>query len=189
MTPALMLLNGAPGSGKSTLAALLAASTPGALCLDIDLLKHSLGGWEADLHASGLQARRLAIALIRQHLADGHDVILGQYLARTPFLEELAQLAADSGARLIEVVLLVDEATLSERLSARRRRPDRPEQRANDRHVAPEDAGELIASIEQVLGRRPDARRLDARRDRADLVEELRALLRAEAAPGASTAR
>ncbi|HEX7350314.1 AAA family ATPase [Brachybacterium sp.] len=187
--PALMLLNGAPGSGKSTLAALLAARTPGALSLDIDALKHSLGGWELDLHASGLQARRLAVALITQHLADGHDVILGQYLARTPFLEELEQLAADCGARFVEVALIVEGATLSERLSARRRCPDRPEQRANDRHVAPEDAGELVASIEEVLRRRPHARRLDARRERTDLVEELHALLRAGNAPTSSTKR
>lgn len=181
--PTLMLLNGAPGSGKSTLAAALAARTPRALALDIDGLKHSLGGWEDDLRASGLQARRLAVALIRQHLGDGHDVILGQYLARTSFLEELEQLAAECGARFIEVALILDEATLAERLSARRRRPDRPEQRANDRHVSPEEAGELIASIEQVLRRRPDARRLEARTERTRLVEELYKVLRGEAEP------
>ena len=43
--PTLLLLNGAPGSGKSTLAALLTAERPGALALDIDAIKHSLGRW------------------------------------------------------------------------------------------------------------------------------------------------
>lgn len=186
--PTLMLLNGAPGSGKSTLAAALAARTPYALALDIDTVKHSLGGWEDDLQASGLQARRLAVALIRQHLGDGHDVVLGQYLARPPFLEELEQLAAQCGARFVEVALILEADTLAERLRARRRRPDRPEQSANDRHVGPEEASELVASIERVLRRRPQARRLDACREQALLIEELRVMLREEE-PSASTSR
>src|SRR5699024_11891186 len=57
-----------PGSGKSTLAARLAEERPLALALDIDVLKHSLGGWDEDLTRSGLQARRLAAAMIGQHL-------------------------------------------------------------------------------------------------------------------------
>jgi len=177
LSPRLVLLNGAPGSGKSTLAALLAAQTPLALALDIDTLKHSLGEWDQDLSASGLQARRLAVSLIRQHLADGHDVVLGQYLARTPFLEELEQLAADCGARFIEVALILDEATLAQRLSSRREHPDRPEQARNDRFVGPDDAAELVRSIDEVLKHRPSARRVDASRTRSHIVEELGELL------------
>src|SRR5690606_10188039 len=60
--PVLLLRNGAPGAGKSTPATRLAARRPLALALDIDQLKHSPGGWEADLQSSGLQARRLALA-------------------------------------------------------------------------------------------------------------------------------
>ena len=176
--PALVLLNGAPGSGKSTLAALLAAQRPMALALDIDTLKHALGGWVEDLQASGLQARRLAVALIRQHLADGYDVILGQYLARTAFLEELEQLAADCGARFVEVALILDEVTLAQRLGDRRERPDRPEQALNDRFVGPDDAGELVRSIQDVLQDRPNARLVEASRERAKIIEDLRELLR-----------
>ncbi|MGO1977462.1 AAA family ATPase [Brachybacterium tyrofermentans] len=176
--PALVLLNGAPGSGKSTLAALLAAQRPLALALDIDTLKHALGGWDEDLQASGLQARRLAVALIRQHLADGYDVILGQYLARTAFLEELEQLAADCGARFVEVALILDEVTLAQRLGDRRERPDRPEQALNDRFVGPDDAGELVRSIQDVLQDRPNARLVEASRERAKIIEVLRELLR-----------
>lgn len=178
-TPALVLLNGAPGSGKSTLAALLAAERPLALALDIDTLKHALGDWDRDLHASGMQARRLAVTLIRQQLADGHDVILGQYLARTAFLEELEQLAGDCGARFVEVALILDEVTLAQRLSRRRDHPDRPEQARNDRFVGPDDAGELVRSIQAVLQQRPTARLVAANRDPAMIIEELRELLRA----------
>lgn len=175
--PILLLLNGAPGSGKSTLAARAAARRPLALALDIDTLKHSLGDWDRDLHASGLQARRLAIALARQHLGDGHDVVIGQYLARTPFLVELEALAEQCGARFVEAALVLDAATLGERLRARRKAPDRPEQAANDRFVGPEDAAELVASVEELLARRPRARRLDASRALPDVLAELEALL------------
>lgn len=175
--PALLVLNGAPGSGKSTLAALLtvrlAAERPGALALDIDGIKHSLGGWEEDLTASGLQARRLAVAMAARHLRDGHDVVIGQYLARTDFLEELEQLADDCGARFVEVVLVLDEATLAGRLARRRDRPDRPEQAANDRHVGPSDAPDLVGSIEQLLSRRPGAHVLEASGSREELLERL----------------
>src|SRR5699024_2544254 len=144
----LTLLGGAPGSGKSTLAARLAEEHPLALALDIDVLKHCLGGWDEDLTRSGLQARRLAAAMIGQHLADGHDVLLGQYLARTPFIEQLAQLAADHGARFVEVVLILDEQTLAQRLQRRRESPDRPEQARNDRFVGPGPAGALVRSLD-----------------------------------------
>lgn len=175
--PILLLLNGAPGSGKSTLAARAAARRPLALALDIDTLKHSLGGWDRDLHGSGLQARRLALALARAHLADGHDVVIGQYLARTPFLVELEALAEQCGARFVETALVLDVTTLAERLIARRRAPDRPEQAANDRFVGPEDAEDLVASLEQLLARRPHARRLDASRPLQDVLAELESLL------------
>lgn len=172
--PTFLLLNGAPGSGKSTLAALLAAERPLALALNIDTIKHALGEWDQDLQESGLQARRLALAMIRQHLGDGHDVVVGQYLARTPFLEELELLVAECGARFVEVALVVDAHTLAERLCARRQTPDRAEQAANDRFVGPEDAAELAAAIEQVLAQRPQARRIDARGSREDVLRQVR---------------
>ena len=173
----LTLLGGAPGSGKSTLAARLAEEHPLALALDIDVLKHCLGGWDEDLTRSGLQARRLAAAMIGQHLADGHDVLLGQYLARTPFIEQLAQLAADRGARFVEVVLILDEQTLAQRLQRRRESPDRPEQARNDRFVSPDQAGELVDSIEDVLAERPAARRVDASGSVEETLSAVRPLL------------
>jgi len=42
----LLLLNGPAGIGKSTVARLLISGRPLALCLDIDMLRRSLGsGW------------------------------------------------------------------------------------------------------------------------------------------------
>jgi hypothetical protein len=85
----LILLNGAPGSGKSTLAELLAQDRPLMLPIDVDGIKHSLGSWSEDTWASGLHARRLTVALAREQLGAGHDVVVGQYLARTEFIEAL----------------------------------------------------------------------------------------------------
>ncbi|MGP9745182.1 AAA family ATPase [Brachybacterium sp. AOP29-B2-41] len=175
--PTLLLLNGAPGSGKSTLAALLTAERPGALALDIDAIKHSLGRWDEDLTASGLQARRLAVAMIRRYLADGHDVVLGQFLARTAFLEELEQLAADSAACFVEAALVLDETALAQRLAARRSAPDRPEQAANDPFVGPDDAADLVRALQDVLALRPGAHQIDARGSRGSALAALRALL------------
>ncbi|MFC7458556.1 AAA family ATPase [Brachybacterium sp. GCM10030267] len=176
-TPTLMLIGGAPGSGKSTLASTLAAERPLALALDIDTIKHSLGDWERDPTAAGLQARRLAVAMIDRHLTDGYDVVLGQYLARTAFLEELESLAAARGARFIEAVLVLDESTLARRLAGRRERPDRPEHTVNDRFVGPADAGDLVRSIDQVLALRPGAHRVDACGSPEETAAVLRRLL------------
>lgn len=181
--PVLLLLNGAPGSGKSTLAARLAARRPLALALDVDQLKHSLGGWEEDLQAAGLQARRLALALAGRHLADGHDVLIGQYLARPAFLEQLEQLAAGCGARFVEAALVADAATLAERLAARRAAPDRPEQAANDRHVGPADAVAHAEALAALLEDRPSAHRLDAARPRDELLAALGSILDAPESP------
>jgi adenylate kinase family enzyme len=59
-----ILINGAPGTGKSTIAHQLAQATPHDLALDLDLLKHSLGQWDADMTAAGYQARRLALGVV-----------------------------------------------------------------------------------------------------------------------------
>lgn len=171
--PVLLLLNGAPGAGKSTLAARLASRRPLALALDVDQLKHSLGAWEEDLQSSGLQARRLALALAGRHLEDGHDLLIGQYLARPAFLTQLEDLARECGARFVEAALVADEATLAARLAARRAAPDRPEQAGNDRHVGPGDAAEHAAALEALLAGRPHVHRLDA----ALPLEELAGML------------
>jgi len=181
--PVLLLLNGAPGSGKSTLVTLLAQRRPLALALDVDQLKHALGGWADDLQASGVQARRLALAAARQHLADGHDVLIGQYLARPAFLEQLEDLAAECGARFVEAALVLEADGLAGRLAARRRAPDRPEQAANDRFVGPADAAAHAAALEELLTVRPHVHRLDAGRPREELVGLLARILDAPETP------
>ena len=73
------------------------------LALDVDGIKHSLGRWHEDPLASGLHARRLAIALAREQLSAGYDVVVGQYLARTDFIEDLERLAAELEGAVLRV--------------------------------------------------------------------------------------
>lgn len=108
----LVLINGAPGSGKSTLARLLAQDEPLAMALDVDAIKHSLGQWRTAMPASGVAARRLAIAMASEHLRHGHDVLVAPFLARTHFIVELEALAEGLSATWAEFVLAVDEKEL-----------------------------------------------------------------------------
>ncbi len=161
--PRLILINGAPGSGKSTLAATIAQDAPLTLALDVDGIKHALGGWDEDPVRSGLHARRLAVAVAREHLLAGFDVVVGQYLARTEFIETLEQLAAECGASFHEFVLELDALALAGRLAERTANPDRPEHDINNRLVAPDHADDLVRSLQGLRRSRPDAVWIDAR--------------------------
>jgi predicted kinase len=172
-----VLINGAPGAGKSTLAGALAHDRHLTLQVDVDAIKHSLGGWQQDTGASGLHARRLALALVAEHLGAGYDVAMGQYLARPDFIEELSALAERHDARFFEFVLELDEAALSERLTLRTDAPDRPEHEVNNRLVGPGDAGDLVASLEALRPLRRRAVWIDARGSLDSVLALLRASL------------
>jgi predicted kinase len=173
----LVLINGAPGSGKSTLAAALAQDLTMTLALDVDGIKHSLGRWDENPHASGLHARRLSLALAREHLTVGYDVVLGQYLARTAFIEDLESLASALDAKFFEFVLDLDAPMLAERLAARRSAPSRTEHRVNNGLVGPADAEGLVDSMAVLREARPQALWVDARGSLSSTLDLLRAAL------------
>ncbi len=147
------------------------------LALDVDAIKHSLGRWEEDPSASGLHARRLFLTLAEEHLRAGYDVVLGQYLARTPFIEDLAGLAQRIDVRFFEFVLDLDAATLAARLASRASEPQRPEHLVNNRLVGPDDAGRLVKSIEVLREVRPGGIWVDARGPLSRTLDLLRAAL------------
>jgi predicted kinase len=173
----LVLINGAPGSGKSTLAHGLAQDQPMTLALDVDGIKHSLGHWREDLLVSGLHARRLSLALAREQLSAGYDVVLGQYLARTDFIEGLDRLASELDARFFEFVLDLNPAALAERLAGRSSAPSRPEHMVNSSLVRPDDASPLVKSLEGLRETRPRAVWIDARGSLLSTLDLLRAAL------------
>ncbi|HZC71792.1 MAG TPA: AAA family ATPase [Jatrophihabitans sp.] len=158
----LVLINGAPGSGKSTIAHRLAQDGPLDLALDVDVIKHSLGQWDADMTAAGYHARRLTLAVVDAQLASGHDVFIGQFLARTEFIEQLDHAAAARGATFVEVVLVVDAATLERRLRQRADHAERAEHLVNAALVAPDDVPRLVQAMNQLAALRPSAIRVDA---------------------------
>lgn len=173
----LVLINGAPGSGKSTLAQALAEDRDMALALDIDAIKHSLEGWQEDPAASGVRARRLALAMARDHLTAGHDLVVGQYLARTDFIESLTDLAESVGATFHEFVLELDESTLHERLAQRRASPTRPEHEVNNKLVGPDGSAQLLQSLNSLRRSRPDAVGVNASGSPASALTLVRDLL------------
>jgi len=136
----LLLVNGAPGVGKSALADRYARDHALALVIDIDELRARLGQWE-DVEASKVIARDLAVALVRDHLARGHDVIVPQLVGRREFVDRLRAVAADAGTRFVEVVLTDDDDAVIERFRTRRDRlvargERHPEADLRDRDVA-----------------------------------------------------
>lgn len=175
--PRLVLINGAPGSGKSTVAATLAQERPLTFALDVDTVKHALGRWDEDALRSGTHARRLSVAMAREQLISGLDIIVGQYLARAPFIEELEGLADECGAQFHEFVLDLDAIALAARLAARVASPDRPEHEVNNRLVSPDDAVELAHTLDWVRQARPNAVWVDARGSLAATARLIRARL------------
>jgi predicted kinase len=173
----LVLINGAPGSGKSTIAHALALEKSMTLALDIDGIKHSLGRWDEDPLASGLHARRLTLALASEQLRAGFDVVISQYLARSPFIGDLERLAERHGAQFYEFVLDLDAAVLARRLAERASNPDRLEHAVNNRLVGPEDADALVQTIEPLRQRRPRACWVDAAGSLSSTLDILRAAL------------
>jgi predicted kinase len=170
------LINGAPGSGKSTVAHAIAQDRSMTLALEIDTIKHSLGRWN-DPQASGLHARRLGVVLAGEHLGAGFDVVIGQYLARTAFIEQFEKLADQQAAEFHELVLELDTAALARRLAGRAGDPTRTEHTVNNQFVGPEDAPALVQSMEELLLSRTVAHRVDARGSLSSTLTAVRATL------------
>jgi hypothetical protein len=103
-------------------------------------------------------------------------VVLGQYLARPDFIEELEALASRLGATFVEVVLELDAPFLATRIARRLEIPTRPEHAINNGLVGQADVRALVASIEALRIVRPQAKWISANSLDSALIE-MRALL------------
>lgn len=159
----LVLINGLPGSGKSTLAREFARRHPGAVALDIDVLRSMIGGWRRDPEAAGRQARSMALAVAGDQLAAGHPVLVPQLLARAGFIDRLAALAAAAEVRFVETVIDAPLPLCRRRFSERAASPAGPAEAEAQVWLAPDDdAGwaELQQRLAQLAARRRGTIRL-----------------------------
>lgn len=125
--PTLLVLNGPPGIGKSTLASRYLAEHPMALSVEQDVVRSLLGVWRASETQSGLLAREICVAMARTHLGAGHDVVIPQFVADGGYLDRLAGLAREVGARHVELVLVDEPGSAQRRFHARMDDPVRAE--------------------------------------------------------------
>lgn len=161
----LVLLNGPPSSGKSTLARRWVLGHPLALNLDIDVVRGLLGAWAETLDESGVAVCRLAIAMATTHLADGHDVIVPQFLAREQFIVELEATARATSARFIEIALIVSRAEILRAFTSRSAAPENQQHRdareLMERTGGVDALGEMHDMFTKLLETRPNACRVN----------------------------
>jgi 8-oxo-dGTP pyrophosphatase MutT (NUDIX family)/predicted kinase len=146
--PRLVLLNGPPGVGKSTMAELYVDRHPYVLNLDIDRLRHLVGGWQARTAETSELVRSMALSMAVTHLGNGHDVLLPQYVGNLTQLERFAGAARDSGAAFVELFLMDTRERCLERFARRGGSGTRPwhEQPADVVTLMYDRLVELVAS-------------------------------------------
>lgn len=132
------MLNGPPAIGKTTLARRYADDHPMALALDIDSVRRLLGRWRDDATKAGLLARAMTLTMTAEHLRQGYDVVLPQYLARIEFLQQAEQVAVEAGADFHEFVLMDDRDAVVRRFNERTNAAREPA------HV---ETGEVVAEL------------------------------------------
>jgi predicted kinase len=168
LSPRLLLLNGPPAVGKSTIAHRYADGHPLALVVDIDELRVRLGQWRQVNESKGI-ARSLGLALVRDHLRRGHDVVVPQLLGLTDFIETLAEVAQEAGAEFVEVLLRAPAPVVEARLADRRaelERTGRPHpQDEVDVARVPEVVASVLQSLDAVARTRPATIVVDASGD------------------------
>lgn len=147
----LIHLNGAPGVGKSTIAEQYVAGRFGVLNCDIDRLRCLVGGWQEDFDGVGALVRPVALAMIREHLDSGHDVVLPQMLANESERARFSRAALDAGHDYLHILLQVGAGEARERFDGRCLH--HPLHAVVSRSVDEQGGGQVIDDLERRLAR------------------------------------
>jgi predicted kinase len=165
--PRIILLNGPPGAGKSTLARRYVDEHPLTANLDVDRVRALIGGWPSRRTEAGLLARAMTLAMAREHVGTGHDVVVPQFLGRLDFVTQLDSLAAELAVPFVEVALVLEPAAAWQRFAGR----------LHDEVVPEASFGEMHRRLDAVLGARPRTRLVPAHGEPDDTYRALRDVL------------
>lgn len=100
-----IFVNGLPGSGKSTFARSFLTSRRGWLDLDVDLLRGLLGTASLDFVEAGAEVQPLALAMLREQIASGGNVIFPQLFFVPDEASAFEEAVLASGGRVRRTLL------------------------------------------------------------------------------------
>ncbi|REJ07858.1 hypothetical protein DY023_02520 [Microbacterium bovistercoris] len=103
-----IFVNGLPGSGKSTYARSFVESRRGWLNLDVDLLRGLLDTASIDFVRAGAEVQPLALAVLREQIGRGGDVIFPQLFFTPAEAAPFEDAVAQSGGRVVRTLLHED---------------------------------------------------------------------------------
>jgi hypothetical protein len=147
-----VFVNGLPGSGKSTYARKFVNFRRGWLNLDVDVLRGLLGTASVDFLQAGAEVQPLALAVLREQIASGGNVILPQLFFTLEEASEFKAAVVTSGGRVRRTMLHEDVRECWRRLNERARRAPSGSIDHNILNLLAESGGLLeLQRIEQQL--------------------------------------
>ncbi len=126
MKPKLILLNGPLGTGKSTLAERYADDHPITLNLDIDNIWSTISHWREQKEMTGPLCKKIALAMAKVALNEGHDVVVPQTLQTEELANNFQNLAAECQVDYYEVLLDVPKQEAIKRFIERSKSQGHP---------------------------------------------------------------